>query len=323
MRGRAAALLTALALIAGGGAGAKAATIDRSLIPKPRPVAAVSAGPVATVKVPPAGATRPRARPMGLPRLAPVFGPSAQQLRPRSRPGSAPVRVATPVRASTAAPAPVAATAAIITRSLVPLPRPATPKRVIQAAAITTFNTGAVTSTGKTGPVCGSKSIIGTRIKSIPGSSSGCGVKEPVRVTQISGVTLSTPAVIDCTTAKATQRWLEKGAKPAVGRLGGGLASMRVIASYSCRTRNSRPGAKISEHGKGKAIDIAGFTFQNGKTITVLESWGKGSNGKLLSKLHASACGPFGTVLGPKSDKYHRDHFHVDTASYRSGPYCK
>jgi len=36
-----------------------------------------------------------------------------------------------------------------------------------------------------------------------------------------------------------------------------------------------------------------------------------------------AACGPFGTVLGPESNRFHRDHFHFDTARYRSGSYCR
>ena len=42
-----------------------------------------------------------------------------------------------------------------------------------------------------------------------------------------------------------------------------------------------------------------------------------------MRKMHRTACGPFGTVLGPDSDRFHRDHFHFDTAKYRSGPFCR
>ena len=45
--------------------------------------------------------------------------------------------------------------------------------------------------------------------------------------------------------------------------------------------------------------------------------------GKALKKMHKIACGPFGTVLGPNANRFHRDHFHFDTARYRSGSYCK
>ncbi|MDG1449086.1 MAG: extensin family protein [Ascidiaceihabitans sp.] len=41
------------------------------------------------------------------------------------------------------------------------------------------------------------------------------------------------------------------------GKLNGcGLSGRKVAAHYSYRTRKNKAGAKISEHGKGRAIDI-------------------------------------------------------------------
>jgi hypothetical protein len=110
---------------------------------------------------------------------------------------------------------------------------------------------------------------------------------------------------------------------PTVGRTGGGVANLRVVASYACRTRNSQAGARLSEHARGNAIDIAGIGLADGSELTVLSDWGSGREGRILRQLHAEACGPFGTVLGPNSDRFHRDHFHFDTATYRSGRYCR
>lgn len=179
------------------------------------------------------------------------------------------------------------------------------------------------TSYRTTGSVCGRRDIRGTQIKAIPAKLKGCGLSDPVRVTEISGIKLSSPATIDCTTAKALRTWIDKGAKKAVGRKGGGLAALKVVASYACRTRNNQPGAKVSEHGRGRAIDVAGLTLKNGQTISVLKGWNDRAQGKILKKMHKSACGPFGTVLGPDANKYHKDHFHFDTARYRSGSYCR
>lgn len=173
------------------------------------------------------------------------------------------------------------------------------------------------------GAVCGDVSIQGEAIGRVPGKISGCGVGDAVRVRSVSGVRLSTPAVMDCTTAKTLKKWVERGMAPAVGKRGGGVESIRVLASYACRTRNSQKGAKISEHGKGRAIDIGGFTLRNGQEISVLRDWDKGKDGRILRKMHKSACGPFGTVLGPEANRFHRDHFHFDTARYRSGSYCR
>ena len=183
--------------------------------------------------------------------------------------------------------------------------------------------TRAVTRVAGAGRICGDAKIQGTRIKRIKGKLRGCGIADPVKVTAIDGVTLSTPETMDCQTAKALKTWVQSGLRKSVGGYGGGPAQLKVAASYSCRSRNNQPGAKISEHGKGHAIDISAIVLKNGKSISVLEHWGKGKRGRILAAMHQRACGPFGTVLGPNADRHHRDHFHFDTARYRKGSYCR
>ncbi|MFZ7091174.1 extensin family protein [Primorskyibacter sp. 2E233] len=172
------------------------------------------------------------------------------------------------------------------------------------------------------GGLCGDPTLVGEAIGSVAGSGV-CGIENAVLLRSVDGVALSQPAKINCETARALKTWIQTGARPAVGKRGGGVAELKVAASYSCRTRNNQPGAKISEHGKGRAIDIAAVRLADGTELSVLQHWGGGKNGRALKKMHAAACGPFGTVLGPKSDRFHKDHFHFDTASYRSGSYCR
>ena len=174
----------------------------------------------------------------------------------------------------------------------------------------------------KSGSVCGDSGIRGTSIARISGPISGCGISAPVRVTEIDGVKFSSGATMDCKTATSVQKWLKKKAQPAFSRHGG-ISKMTVVASYACRNRNSSKKGKLSEHAKGKAIDIAGFTLVNGQTVSVLKGWNDRTYSKAFQKSHAGACGIFGTVLGPKANALHRDHFHFDTASYRSGSYCR
>lgn len=173
------------------------------------------------------------------------------------------------------------------------------------------------------GAVCGDVDLQGEPVGRVSGHMRGCGIAEAVRLKSVSGVRLSTPATVDCVTAKALKTWIEGGMRPAVGQKGGGVESIQVMASYSCRTRNSQKGTKISEHGKGRAFDIGGFRLRNGAEISVLQDWGRGREGAILRKMHRSACGPFGTVLGPEANRFHRDHFHFDTARYRSGSFCR
>jgi hypothetical protein len=171
------------------------------------------------------------------------------------------------------------------------------------------------------GAICDDIDIQGDAVGRVAGNGA-CGISDAVRVRSVAGVTLSQSALMDCDTARALKHWVERGAKPAFRRRGP-LVEMRVAAHYVCRTRNGQSGARLSEHGRGKAIDISAFTMKDGEVITVLAGWGEGTTQKPLTKAWRTACGTFGTVLGPNSDGYHRDHFHLDTASYRNGPYCK
>jgi hypothetical protein len=206
--------------------------------------------------------------------------------------------------------------------SLRPVERPAGLAAAIRAAE-TRGTPGRVTQPGLRGALCGQRGIIGDRLERIPGRINGCGIAEPVRVREIDGITLAQPATINCDTALAVQEWLNDAVIPTVGRYGGGVASLRVVASYSCRTRNNQPGARLSEHATGNAIDIAGIGLVDGSEISVLDDWGGGREGRILRQLHEAACGTFGTVLGPGADRYHRDHFHFDVAAYRNGAYCR
>ena len=172
------------------------------------------------------------------------------------------------------------------------------------------------------GSVCGVAAIKGAAIGDVAGPGA-CGVRDAVRVTSVSGIALSQPATLNCGTARALNGWVRDAAIPIVGRRGGGLRGLTVAAHYVCRTRNHKPGARLSEHSYGNAIDISEFRLADGGKLTVRDDWGGGSRGRIMKELHGAACGPFGTVLGPRSDRYHQTHFHLDTADYRSGPYCR
>lgn len=173
------------------------------------------------------------------------------------------------------------------------------------------------------GGLCGDGDLQGEVVGTVPGRIPACGIENAIRLQSVAGVELSQGALMTCETAKALKTWVNNGVRPAVGRRGGGVARLQVAAHYVCRTRNHQPGAKISEHGRGKAIDISAIHLEDGSEISVLDDWGRGKNGKALRQMHKAACGPFGTVLGPESDRWHKDHFHFDVARYGSGSYCR
>ncbi len=165
------------------------------------------------------------------------------------------------------------------------------------------------------GSVCGDPAIKGVVLAPIKGKMKGCGIAEPVSVTSVAGVALSSGATMDCGTAKALKTWVKKGLQPAFGN---DVVQLQVAAHYTCRPRNNIKGNKVSEHGRGKAIDISAIVLANGKVLTVAANYNKA-----MRKAYKAACGIFGTTLGPGSDGYHEDHLHFDTAKHRSGSYCR
>ncbi|MES2665839.1 MAG: extensin family protein [Pseudomonadota bacterium] len=170
-------------------------------------------------------------------------------------------------------------------------------------------------TTSMQGAVCGDPSIRGETMSPIKARTKGCGIAEPVSVTSVAGVRLSQAGTMDCPTALALKRWVEDGLQPTLGR--DAAVELTVAAHYICRSRNNVRGARISEHGRGRAIDISGVQLEGGKSLSVQRNF------RTLRAAHKAACGVFGTTLGPGSDGYHEDNLHFDTAAYRGGPYCR
>lgn len=171
--------------------------------------------------------------------------------------------------------------------------------------------------------LCGDSGLAGVVLPTIKVSGSACGISKPVEVHFVSGVALNERPILNCDTARTLREWVDRGAQPSVRSLQARITSLRVVSHYACRTRNSQRGARLSEHSKGNAIDIAGFTLSNGSTVSVLEHWRSNKYGPVLRNMYSAACGPFGTTLGPNADRFHQDHMHFDTARYRNGAYCK
>ncbi len=160
-----------------------------------------------------------------------------------------------------------------------------------------------------------------------------CGLTQPFMVGALAGdnVQLDTVATLDCPMVAALDEWVEKVVQPtAQARFGQTVAQIDTMGSYSCRGMNNQPGAKVSEHAFGNAIDIAGFRLADGRRITVVRDWTRGDeqDQAFLRDVHAGACETFTTVLGPGANVFHYNHIHVDLATHGGGTrgarhYCK
>lgn len=147
-----------------------------------------------------------------------------------------------------------------------------------------------------------------------------CGIDDPVRLEAViladkSQVAVNPPAVLRCEMAAAVAQWIREGMAPVAVRLGSPLRGIENFDSYDCRGRNRVFGAKMSEHGRGNALDIKGVKLASGAIAYLTDPHVAKA---VRTDLRASACNRFMTVLGPGSDGYHENHVHVDLAERKS-----
>ena len=148
-----------------------------------------------------------------------------------------------------------------------------------------------------------------------------CGGSNMVRLDAImtrdqGRIALNPPATLRCGMAEAVAHFVRDDVAPAAAELGAPVTAIANFDSYDCRGRNRIVGAKLSEHGKGNAIDIRGIRLATG---VVVELTSPIVSKELRERLRAAACGRFTTVLGPGSDGYHESHVHLDLAERSRG----
>jgi hypothetical protein len=161
-----------------------------------------------------------------------------------------------------------------------------------------------------------------------PIEESACGMPDPVLVASLDNgdIPLTGVAKVNHAIAMTFATWVRDAVEPAArAKLGEPLTGLRILDSYSCRTRDHIKNAKLSEHAHGNAIDVGAFRI--GKQWITVGGKHTADQQAFLDQVRGDACGPFTTVLGPGSDSYHTDHFHLDLAKRRtSGPshglYC-
>jgi len=95
------------------------------------------------------------------------------------------------------------------------------------------------------------------------------------------------------------------------------LVGIDQLGTFSCRNINGADDGRRSQHATANAIDIAGFRFSDGRRATVLHDYGKPTaEGRFLDRAHDAACRIFGTVLGPRYNRLHADHYHLDMGGF-------
>lgn len=148
-----------------------------------------------------------------------------------------------------------------------------------------------------------------------------CGGRDMIRLEAVllpdhKRVEIRPTAVLRCAMAKSFVVWLRDEASGHVSVLGDALRSVDTFGSYECRGRNGIADAKLSEHGKGNAIDVRAFVLAGGRHIELTD---KTVSKPFRDDLRDSACHRFTTVLGPGADSYHNNHIHLDILERNRG----
>jgi len=128
-------------------------------------------------------------------------------------------------------------------------------------------------------------------------------------------VAVTPAATLACPIVSALDQWVAHTVQPSAQRwFGQPVVEIKQISAYSCRGMNGQPGARISEHAFGNALDIAAFVLADGRKVVVKKNWNNGTPEEqgFLHDVQGGACETFTTVLAPGSNKYHYDHIHVD-----------
>jgi hypothetical protein len=157
-----------------------------------------------------------------------------------------------------------------------------------------------------------------SRLAEIEGPGA-CGITYPFKVSAFSdgAVRMTNKVTLGCPMIPRVDAWLLETVQPAAELYFGTEVTDIRAGTYSCRTRNHQSGAKTSEHAFGNAIDVMSFRFSDGREIAVAKGWrGEPIEQDFLREVFVGACRHFTTVLGPGSDAFHYDHFHLDLARH-------
>jgi hypothetical protein len=152
------------------------------------------------------------------------------------------------------------------------------------------------------------------------GGPSVCGAIRPFDVSAANQgrVRLTPAATLRCPMVPAVDHWVRTVVEPAGERFfGQPVVQLKVAASYACRPMNHQSGGRLSEHGFANALDVSAFHLADGRVITVRDGWtGSRQERAFLETVYTGACQTFTTVLGPRADAAHSDHFHLDLARH-------
>ncbi len=159
----------------------------------------------------------------------------------------------------------------------------------------------------------GSLDEFGIDFQEVPAfaTAKGCSLSDGVKVAS-EGVDLNRPTALSCELAVAFANFEYEWIQPLAERyLKQSVTRVYHAGTYACREIKGRK--DLSEHARGRAIDVLGFDLADRTVINVERDWrGPGPKSLFLHALAKRACERFDVVLTPDHDRDHRDHLHLD-----------
>lgn len=162
-----------------------------------------------------------------------------------------------------------------------------------------------------------------------PLSDGECGAASPIELESVAGVDLPSRPLTNCAMATGFAAFLQE-----LKARGLELGEVTTGPGYECRIRNRAETGKISEHGFANALDISELVLADGRRIVVDAAWphlaeaglalsteekkaGREARtstdeARIVTRIAATACGYFTTVLTPDSNAAHHGHIHLD-----------
>lgn len=144
-----------------------------------------------------------------------------------------------------------------------------------------------------------------------------CGFTDVVRADS-TPIAFSPRPVATCSMTAGLYWWQRRLDAIAAVELKTSIVKIDQLGTYACRNINSAAEGRRSQHATANAIDIAAFHTADGRVISVLKDYGKETpEGRFLDGAHDSACDLFNIVLGPRYNRLHANHFHLDLGGFR------
>jgi len=144
-----------------------------------------------------------------------------------------------------------------------------------------------------------------------------CGFTDVVRA-NATPIPFSPQPTATCSLMAGLYWWQRRLNEIAQVELKTSIVRIDQLGTYACRNINSAAEGRRSQHATANAIDIAAFHLADGRVISVLKDYGKNTpEGRFLDGAHDSACDLFNIVLGPRYNRLHANHFHLDLGGFR------